>query len=279
MSTRETAQRTLADVSGHLLKWWLLSAATLMLGACATQQPQVPVPPPAIPSPPPQPPPEDAVEDVVPKAEPRSRQGNPPFYEVGGRRYFVLPSAEGYLERGVASWYGPGFHRGKTSNGEVFDMHGVSAAHKTLPLPSYVRVTNLKNGRSITVRVNDRGPFKDTRIIDLSRSAAAKLDMLREGTAFVEVRALTVGVSTAAPASSSQLFVQAGAFGDSANASRLVERLKSEGHADASVREDVVNGRTLYRVRVGPVPTVPQFDRLVARLRQLGLQDARLAAD
>lgn len=263
----------------------LIMGLAAMLSACVTRPvhtPPTPIPSPA-PTPQPLPTPGPTPElppDAIPKAEPRSQQGNPPFYEVFGRRYFVLPSAEGYRERGVASWYGPGFHRGKTSNGEPYDMHAMTAAHKTLPLPCYVRVTNLKNGRSVVVRVNDRGPFKDTRIIDVSRSAAAKLDMIGAGTAFVEVEAIT----TDSDASSSTrpppaLFVQAGAFGEKLNAERLVQRLRADGVDNASVRADDVNGRTLYRVRVGPVPTVNDFDSTVARLRKLGLQDARLAAD
>ena len=127
---------------------------------------------------------------MVPRYEPRSRNGNPPFYDVMGKRYFVLSSSVGYVERGVASWYGPGFHKVRTSTGEPYDMYAMTAAHKTLPLPAYVRVTNLQNGRSIVVRVNDRGPFVGNRIIDLSYTAAYKLDMLRNGTAMVEVRSL-----------------------------------------------------------------------------------------
>jgi len=122
--------------------------------------------------------------------EPRARNGNPPFYDVFGKRYFVLSSSAGYVERGVASWYGPGFHEVQTSTGEPYDMYAMTAAHKTLPLPAYVRVTNLQNGRSVVVRVNDRGPFVGNRIIDLSYTAAAKLDMLRNGTAMVEVRSI-----------------------------------------------------------------------------------------
>ncbi len=255
-----------------------------LLSACVSHPvhtpPSTPTPSPA-PTPEPLPaPPAQLPPDAVPKAEPRSQQGNPPFYEVFGQRYFVLPSAAGYRERGVASWYGPGFHRAKTSNGEPYDMHAMTAAHKTLPLPSYVRVTNLKNGRSVVVRVNDRGPFKHTRIIDVSRSAAAKLDMIREGTAFVEVEAIsTAGSEPATAQAAPALYVQAGAFGEKGNAERLVQRLRVEGVDNATVRADEVSGRTLYRVRVGPVPTVNVFDAMVARLRKLGLQDARLAAD
>jgi len=260
--------------------------------------------------------------DAVPRVEPRSRYGNPPFYDVFGKRYYVLASSSGYVERGVASWYGPGFHKIRTSTGEPYDMYGMTAAHKTLPLPAYVRVTNLQNGRSIVVRVNDRGPFVGNRIIDLSYTAAAKLDMLRDGTAMVEVRvidpeappentslitfaAAVTGTTAAqaaqsaqspqsaqsapAPASSAPatsgwtplpaapLFVQAGAFADPANAERLAARLRDQSFNNVFVREDDVAGRHLYRVRIGPVPDVPAFDRIVGALEQAGVSDAHLA--
>jgi rare lipoprotein A len=239
-------------------------------------------PPRPQPAPPSRPPPDvAAVPDAIPRAEPRSALGNPAFYDVLGKRYFVLGTAEGYLERGVASWYGPGFHAEKTSNGEPYDMYGMTAAHKTLPLPAFVRVTNLRNGRSVVVRVNDRGPFKDGRIIDLSYTAAARLDMLKDGTALVEVQSLTQAGDNrpAGPAVAARLYVQAGAFGEEANAARLVARLKAEGYDTAFVRQDAVNGRALYRVRIGPVPGVDEFDRAVAQLKRLGIDDARLAAD
>lgn len=256
-----------------------LAGVLALLSACAVQRPAPPVTAPPTPQPPvdsPRP-----ADEVVPKHEPKSKQGNPRFYEVAGKRYFVLPSADGYTERGVASWYGPGFHKGTTSNGERYDMYAMTAAHKTLPLPSYVRVTNLKNGRSVVLRVNDRGPFKDTRIIDVSYTAATKLDMLKDGTAFVEVQALipdgpAPDKPSAAPES---MFVQAGSFSDRANADRLVTRLAAEGIRNAVVREDDVNGRPMFRVRVGPVPTVNDYDRVIGRLRRLGVTDARLAWD
>ena len=149
-----------------------------------------------------------AVPDAVPRFEPRSRYGNPPFYDVFGKRYYVLSSSTAYVERGVASWYGPGFHKIRTSTGEPYDMYGMTAAHKTLPLPAYVRVTNLQNGRSVVVRVNDRGPFVDNRIIDLTYTAAAKLDMLRNGTAMVEVRAIDPRVPAAGSAISASALAE-----------------------------------------------------------------------
>lgn len=142
----------------------------------------------------------DAIPDAVPRKEPLSRYGNPETYEVFGRTYRVKRSARGHVERGIASWYGPGFHAERTSSGEPYDMYAMTAAHKTLPIPVYVRVTNLENGRSIVVRVNDRGPFVGDRIIDLSYTAAHKLDMTRQGTALVEIRVIEPGDDSPAPA-------------------------------------------------------------------------------
>jgi rare lipoprotein A len=222
-----------------------------------------------------------SIPDAVPKPELRSRSGNPPFYEVKGRRYFVLDNSAGYAERGVASWYGPDFHGGRTAMGETYDMYEMTAAHTTLPLPCHVQVTNLANGRSIVVRVNDRGPFVANRLIDLSYAAAIKLDMVRAGTALVEVRAVTA--STPPPAATTsqldRLYVQAGAFADQVNAERLLARMRAAGVGPAFVRSDERDGRTLYRVRVGPVPSVTEFDRVIGKLRAIGVADARLALD
>src|SRR3984885_6547751 len=171
-------------------------AAWLQLAACAhapshPSPARPPAPVPAATVLPRNAPDANQVPDAVPREEPRSAFGNPPFYYVGGHRYVVLPSASGYVERGVASWYGTEFHGLRTSAGESYDMFAMTAAHKTLPLPCYARVTNLSNGRNVVVRINDRGPFVANRIIDLSYSAAARLDMIRSGTAFVQVEVLT----------------------------------------------------------------------------------------
>jgi rare lipoprotein A len=246
----------------------------------------------------------DSTPDAIPRREPRSAHGNPPFYKVLGKRYVVLATADGYLERGVASWYGPTFHGESTSNGEKYNMYGMTAAHKTLPLPTYARVTNLKNGRSIVVRINDRGPFVSNRLIDLSYSAAAKLDMLKEGTTLVEVKALTVqepdDLTRSAELPPPALYVQAGAFSDQSNAQRVLDRLHAGGlpgafifappegqptSAQASACSPSVQGDSracahpLYRVRLGPISSVPEFDQLAAKLKALGYPDARLATD
>jgi len=230
----------------------------------------------------------DAIPDAVPRAEVRTLRGNPPFYEVLGQRYTVMASSAGYKERGVASWYGPNFHAKSTSLGDPYDMYAMSAAHKTLPLPAYVRVTNLSNNRSVVLRVNDRGPFVGNRIIDLSYTAAYKLDMLRAGTAFVEVEAIepgslgsiTAGVAPPPPPSLAKvqrLFVQAGAFAVEDNAKRLAERLRGAGIPDVNTHQPSGSSR-LWRVRIGPVADVSSYDLLVQRLSALGVE-ARLTTD
>lgn len=174
---------------------FLLLIVSALLSACGTlRRTPEPLPPPkpvaGVPKPP-----RDlaAIPDAVPRREPFSRYGNPEKYEVFGKTYRVQRSARGHVERGLASWYGPGFHAERTSSGEPYDMYAMTAAHKTLPIPVYVRVTNLKNNRSVIVRVNDRGPFVGDRIIDLSYTAAWKLDMLRDGTTPVEIRVIEPG--------------------------------------------------------------------------------------
>ncbi len=256
-----------------------------------------------------------AIPDAVPKFEPRGTRGNPPFYEVFGKRYYVMASSEGWVERGTASWYGPGFHAASTSLGEPYDMYAMTAAHKTLPIPAYAEVTNLRNGRKIVVRINDRGPFVGDRIIDLSYTAAAKLDFLTQGTAPVEVRVLTPGrgagsaappvlaaaptpapISRPPPAPSAPppsppvsvvnapavaapgaqaMYIQAGVFADHENARRRVESLLAAGIELASL-DELSGQRTLHRVRVGPFATVEEFDLNLKRLRDLGIADARL---
>jgi peptidoglycan lytic transglycosylase len=292
--------------------------AAVLLAACASTAHRIqPLPPQPVPPPPPPPTAEIArIPDAVPRPEARSAHGNPPFYDALGHRYFVLATADGYLERGVASWYGPSFHGGNTSSGEAYDMYGMTAAHKTLPLPCYARVTNLANGRSVVVRINDRGPFVANRIIDLSYTAAAKLDMLRDGTAMVEVRTLEPGGSgtqfadanpapATAPAQTSEppaaapppsaalpsatappgapalplLYVQTGAFGDPANAGRQLARLHAAGLASAFILPPPEGKTQLYRVRVGPVGSVAEFDALAAQLAGLGIANPRLVTD
>jgi rare lipoprotein A len=264
----------------------LISVVIYALAGCSTiGHPVAEKPPPAVAVPPP-PPPTNVLStpDAVPRVEPRSAHGNPPFYDSLGKRYYVLGASDGYIERGVASWYGPTFHGVNTSSGERYDMYAMTAAHKTLPLPTYARVTNLRNGRSIVVRINDRGPFVGNRLIDLSYTAAAKLDMLRDGTAFVEVRALTPSgppdnLNRSSETPPPTLYVQAGAFADPGNARRAIDRLHAAGLANAFIAPPANDKPLLYKVRVGPISDVAAFDRLSARLATLGFAGARLALD
>jgi len=253
--------------------------ALVASGCSVTRRPE-PLPAPEVV---PLPPPNIDTTDATPRREPRSARGNPPFYKVLGKRYVVLATEEGYLERGVASWYGPTFHGESTSNGEKYNMYGMTAAHKTLPLPCYARVTNLKNGKSVVVRINDRGPFVANRLIDLSYSAALKLDMLKEGTTLVEVKALTVqepdNLTRTAETPPPALYVQVGAFADQANAQRVLDRLRTSGLSRAYMVAPPDGRPPLYRVRLGPIGSVPEFDALAAKLKNLGYPDARLATD
>jgi rare lipoprotein A len=237
----------------------------------------------------------DLPGDAIPRPEPRSKYGNGPVYEVFGQRYTVLNSSAGYKERGVASWYGNKFHGKLTSNQEVYDMHAMTAAHKSLPLPSYVRVRNLRNNRTVVVRVNDRGPFVDNRIIDLSYSAARKLDMIKEGTSLVEVEAISFDAPAGdrvvrqttsrtvspkiAPTVNNDIFVQVGAFGSRENAQRRLGALRSSGISNSFVLEDTSSSPTLYRVRIGPIKGVIEYDILVEELGNRGINDPYLVTE
>ena len=250
------------------------------------------------------------IPEPTPRREPKSRYGNRESYTVLGRTYRVMPAADGYEERGIASWYGYKFHGRHTSSRERYDMCSFSAAHKTLPLPSYVRVTNLDNGRSVVVRVNDRGPFHAGRIIDLSYAAATRLDMKQAGTARVEVEALmgpdaTVLADAVAPtpapvrpaaspradaprpanrwagpvppatAAAGPQIVQVGSFGDRDNAERLVQQLRDAGLDGAELDHAIVGERSVWRVRF-PAQALEAAQSLAARIVGSGLASPRL---
>lgn len=245
------------------------------------------------------------IPDAVPKAEPRAASGNNP-YVVYGVTYTPLAEPGGYRERGIASWYGKKFHGRRTSSGEPYDMYAMTAAHKTLPLPSYVRVRNLQNGRSVVVRVNDRGPFLHNRLIDLSYAAAAKLDILGTGTGVVEIEAIEAGEETTQvvktfplqvispavaaeeisdsppPATSPKLYLQVGAFSQWDNAISLRDRLERGALRPISIQPAQPQAGTearLYRVRIGPLASVEEGDRLMERAAQLGITGARIVVE
>jgi len=237
------------------------------------------------------------LHDPVPRIEPKSAGGNSD-YTVLGKFYKVLNNADNFTQKGIASWYGNKFHGHLTSNGEIYNMYSMSAAHKSLPLPTYVKVTNLDNHKSVIVRVNDRGPFHANRIIDLSYSAAFKLDMLKTGTAHVKLEALTKSYFTRLttqknnrnfnkitknissnkpesqtnkpPQSQKQLFIQVFATRNEALAKNTANGLgllyqlpvawpKKEG---------------IYRIQIGPIDTPKITEQLLSELKQNGYPHA-----
>ena len=241
----------------------------------------------------------DRSTEVIPKVEPKSKYGNPQFYEVFGERYFVLDSAEGYEEQGVASWYGPNFHGKRTSSGETYDQYAMTAAHKTLPLPTYAHVTNLRNGRSIIVRINDRGPFHDNRIIDLSYTAATQLGIVMQGTGLVEVRAINpetynklpevsvrdvkeaepvevANAATAEPEKQIDIFVQIGAFRVLENASKLKAQYTAFQLGKLSVNEFTFDEQPIYKVWIGPLQSVQEADQTISKLSNIGHSDYKV---
>nr|WP_019625645.1 septal ring lytic transglycosylase RlpA family protein [Thioalkalivibrio sp. ALJT] len=252
------------------------------------------------------------IPEPVPRDEPLSRYGNPPEYEVFGQRYRTLASSEGFEEEGVASWYGTRFHGRRTSSGETYDMYAMTAAHKSLPLPSYVRVTNLENGKQVVVRVNDRGPFVDGRIIDLSYAAAHRIDMTDVGVARVHIRAVgpgDVGAGRVArsvpepeplPAAESAAaadgpehagdhdpvlgesehgvrYVQVGAFAERRAAERVQADLVTLGLDAVRISTlERADGAELHRVRIGPLPDSAAVQAITDQLEDTAHGDYRI---
>lgn len=245
-----------------------------------------------------------AVKPVVPVPVTRTMAGNKSPYTVNGKTYTVMASEAGYEETGMASWYGRKFHGHLTSNGEIYDMFSLSAAHKSLPIPSFLEVTNLDNGRSVVVRVNDRGPFHDGRIVDLSYAAAAYLDYADKGTARVRVRALmpaqvtpsdrspvlltdnTAAVETEAALQESVLqerdliernageeFLQIAAFSNIDSARQIVATVSQLTPLPVFIRSDAdaSTGNLLHRVRLGPVNETMDLQRLISMIMDAGL--------
>ncbi|HWK52944.1 MAG TPA: septal ring lytic transglycosylase RlpA family protein [Hyphomicrobiales bacterium] len=243
------------------------------------------------------------VNDVVPRPELRTAAGNKSPYSVNGRTYHVLRDESGYSETGLASWYGRKFHGHLTSNGEVYDMFQVSAAHTSLPIPSYVRVTNLDNGKSILARVNDRGPFHQGRVIDMSYAGAVLLGYADRGTARVRVEAVLPGrdalpapIPTPAPAvavapviadntvealanerarieqGEGQEYLQVGAFANLDSAQGLVARMQGMTPLEVFIHTDTAsNGTVLHKVRVGPLLDEAQANQLVDNVKSARL--------
>jgi rare lipoprotein A len=223
-----------------------------------------------------------------PKPAPKALPGHPRPYRVNGRWYQPIPNARGFEQSGLASWYGKKFHGRKTSNGETYNMYAMTAAHKTLPLGTYVRVHNLTNGKSVDVRVNDRGPFVRGRIIDLSYTAAKRIGIVGPGTARVRVEALGVPArKTVAGAKSHYLPIdyysgnftfQVGAFAEKANAQRLVQKL-GRLYKNAHMTTYFDGRRTFYRVRVGLAHTLKEAEQYEQVLAESGYPQTFIVAE
>ncbi|QBQ53298.1 septal ring lytic transglycosylase RlpA family protein [Nitrosococcus wardiae] len=213
--------------------------------------------------------------DPLSRFEPLSKYGNPPFYEVNGQRYYTLRSSRGYRKKGIASWYGSKFHGRRTSSGEIYNMYGMTAAHRSLPLPSYVVVTNLSNQRQVVLRVNDRGPFHSDRIIDLSYAAAVKLGLARQGTGLVEVRSIEPRSLPGRKGgiAEREIYLQIGAFQSRRHAERLQKRLQAVLDTGVNVSPTPAQQVPFYRVRIGPLANVEKLDNLAKRLAELGYPD------
>lgn len=213
------------------------------------------------------------IQRPQPRPEPLSAYGNHSPYTVLGRSYHVLPSAAGYSERGVASWYGTKFHGRLTSSGEPYDLYQLTAAHRSLPLPTWVEVTRLDTGKTITVRVNDRGPFHSARIIDLSWAAARELGMDHQGTAEVEVRAISFDADVGRLRRPARLpvYLQVGAFAERASARKVEQDLKRAGLGPIEASAARTAAGRLWRVRVGPIREAEQAMTLMDKIIRLGL--------
>lgn len=245
---------------------------------------------------------ETKIPNAVPKPEPLAKYGNMSSYKVFGKRYYTMKSSQHYQAVGVASWYGTKFHARNTSSGEPYNILGMTAAHKTLPLPTYVEVTNLRNDRKIIVKVNDRGPFESNRLIDLSYVAAKKLGMLGHGTTLVRVKAIDpyhyghdniiaahtlsrpmIAHNQAAASSPSHLFfkpdatvyLQVGAFRNKSHAKQLQQRLIALLSAPVTVSNPSAN-KNLYRVQVGPIKNKSAINKIYSQLKVLGIKPNKI---
>ena len=238
-----------------------------------------------------------SIPDAQPHTEPLSRYGNPAYYDVYGKLYYVQKSSKDFRQEGIASWYGKQFHGRRTSSGEPYDMFKMTAAHKTLPLPTYVKVSNQQNGRTVVVRINDRGPFHSKRIIDLSYAAALKLGIVNSGTAAVLIEAIDTTSDArhqqTVPnkqsrnqltekrhkhAKSRAKFVQLGVFSQIDNAKRLQDKILHSAIPTPDIMTVTINDTNLYRVVIGPMESRTHFKTISNQLDALGIPHRQVIA-
>lgn len=192
------------------------------------------------------------------------KSGGKGAYTVAGKTYYPLKSAHGFVEEGMASWYGPGFHGKTTASGETYNQYAMTAAHKILPLGTNARVTHLGNGKSVLVKINDRGPFVADRIIDLSRAAADRLQMVGGGTARVRVQSLgDVAAEGSSGAIKGDFYIQAGAFGNKENAHKLIAVLTRAGNRGRLV----FGNNNMWNVQIGPWPNSATAEKMLETFR------------
>lgn len=219
------------------------------------------------------------IPNAVPSNEPKSKYGNPVSYLVKGKRYYTRNTSKGFKQTGIASWYGTLFDKKRTSSGEPYDMFAMTAAHKTLPLPTYLKVTNLENGRQVIVKVNDRGPFHNDRILDLSYTAAKKLGVYPEGTAKVLIEAIDTGRqenSQPTFAKTNTFYIQAGAFKSIDNAHNLQRQLIGMTRFSVRVKKIRSKGQQWYLVQVGPIHGAYSAHRATTKLEKNHVNDTIL---
>ena len=206
--------------------------------------------------------------DETEEIDNQTSAGNPSSYYLRGQSYKVLAFSDNFKQQGIASWYGDDFHGKKTSNGEIYNMYGMTAAHKTLPIPSYVKVTNLKTMRSLVVRINDRGPYHDNRIIDLSYAAAQKLDIHQPGVEQVKIE-------TIASNNEASLYLQLGVFNNPDNARNLQYKVTTNSLPKPKIKQVTHQGKKVYKVQIGPLYNNNEVDALNLKLARLGILKTR----
>jgi rare lipoprotein A len=196
----------------------------------------------------------------------------------------LLPRIVRNIKQGVASWYGPGFHGKKTATGEIFDMNAMTAAHKTLPIPSYAQVTNLENHRSIIVRINDRGPYVGNRELDLSYAAAKTLDMEQDGTGAVEIKVISDSqalpqLQKSAATQEKNVYLQVGSFGSAKKAMKLKNKIAANNLPEPDIRSSTYKKSTLYKVQIGPINSTAKANQLNEQLAEIGITDTQFVTE
>jgi rare lipoprotein A len=196
----------------------------------------------------------------------------------------LLPRIARYIKQGIASWYGPGFHGKKTATGEIFDMYAMTAAHKTLPIPSYAQVTNLDNHRSVIVRINDRGPYVGNRELDLSYAAAKKLDLQEDGLGSVEIKVIPASqalpqLQQIAATQDRNLYLQVGSFGSAKKAMKLKNKIAANHLPEPDIRSSTYKKSTLYKVQLGPINSTDLANQLSEQLAEIGITDTQFVTE